>query len=127
MTKVKYTVEHIGTETPRPQIARNGALLSMQVAVAELERLHAALDYAHNAILHEMDNGRTPSLIRLEHGGQGIGLIEDALCGIDRRYDIRPMSHKCTCGGENIIFTHDSEGTLESVHCGDCSLEWDVS
>lgn len=44
-----------------------------------LNRYHAVLKYAHNAILHEIDNGRTPELIKEGNGGAGIGLIEDLL------------------------------------------------
>lgn len=48
-------------------------------AIELLNRYHAVLKYAHNAILHEIDNGHTPELIKEENGGAGIGLIEDLL------------------------------------------------
>lgn len=48
-------------------------------AVELLNRYHNVLKYAHNAILHEIDKGNAPTLIQEEHGGAGIGLIEDLL------------------------------------------------
>lgn len=48
-------------------------------AIEQLNRYHNVLKYVHNAILHEIDKGNTPTLIQEEHGGAGIGLIEDLL------------------------------------------------
>lgn len=76
MTKF-YTIQQVGTESPRPQIARDGMLLSHQGTIDELNALRAALEMTHKALLHEIDNGRTPYLLQ----GVGIGFIEDVLNG----------------------------------------------
>jgi hypothetical protein len=45
----------------------------------EIARLRAALAEAHMVISHEMDNGRTPYMLKRENGGKGLGYLEDAL------------------------------------------------
>lgn len=78
---IRKIEEYFGADIGYFEIGRR--LSSMGSRIAELEQLlnryHNVLKYAHNAILHEMDNGRTPTLMREEHGGEGIGLIEDLL------------------------------------------------
>lgn len=37
-----------------------------------------ALKKAHEILLHEMDNGRTPSMLQ----GVGLGYFEDVICGV---------------------------------------------
>lgn len=72
-----YTIQHVGNDAPRPQVCRNGALMSHQDAVNELNALRAALFLVHGALLHEIDNGRMPTELK----GVGIGFIEDVLNG----------------------------------------------
>lgn len=72
-----YTIQHVGTDSPRPQIARNGALMSAQGACDELNALRMALELTHKALLHEIDNGRFPTELK----GVGLGFIEDVLTG----------------------------------------------
>jgi hypothetical protein len=54
---------------------------------AELNELQArnaelleAVKKAHEILLHEMDNGRTPSMLQ----GVGLGYFEDVIAGIQR-------------------------------------------
>lgn len=44
-----------------------------------MNRQQKALRYAHKVILHEMENGRTPELLKAKNGGKGLGAIEDAI------------------------------------------------
>ena len=37
-----------------------------------------AVKKAHEILLHEMDNGRTPSMLQ----GVGLGYFEDVICGV---------------------------------------------
>ena len=48
------------------------------------EALEAALTEAHRVILHELDSGRTPYLLKAQNGGKGFGYLEDTLSGITR-------------------------------------------
>lgn len=48
----------------------------------EAEELKAALREAHRVILHEMDNGRTPYLLKAENGGKGLGYFENVITGV---------------------------------------------
>jgi hypothetical protein len=50
----------------------------------EIARLREAVVEAHRIILHEMDNGRTPSLLQAKNGGKGLGYFEDILSGVKR-------------------------------------------
>ncbi|MGB5804528.1 MAG: hypothetical protein WBH21_11065 [Vibrio anguillarum] len=43
--------------------------------------LEAALTEAHRVILHELDSGRTPYMLKAENGGKGLGYFEDVLTG----------------------------------------------
>ena len=49
-----------------------------------IEALTLALTEAHRVILHELDSGRTPYLLKAENGGKGLGYFEDVLSGINR-------------------------------------------
>jgi hypothetical protein len=52
----------------------------VQVHMArEIAILRAALAEAHKVILYEVDNGRTPHLLKRGNGGKGLGYLEDAL------------------------------------------------
>ena len=51
---------------------------------AAVTNLNAALVEAHRVILHEMDNGRTPYMLKAENGGKGLGYFEDVLGGVKR-------------------------------------------
>ena len=44
-----------------------------------IEALQEAVKEAHRIILHEMDNGRTPTMLKAEHGGKGLGYFEDLI------------------------------------------------
>lgn len=44
-----------------------------------IEELQQAVVEAHRIILHEMDNGRTPTMLKAEHGGKGLGYFEDLI------------------------------------------------
>ena len=53
--------------------------------LSELDTLEArnaelleAVKKAHEILLHEMDNGRTPSMLQ----GVGLGYFEDVICGV---------------------------------------------
>tara|TARA_R110002033_G_scaffold93339_3_gene142584 strand:+ start:14362 stop:14805 length:444 start_codon:yes stop_codon:yes gene_type:complete len=43
------------------------------------EALREAVVEAHRIILHEMDNGRTPTMLKAENGGKGLGYFEDLI------------------------------------------------
>jgi hypothetical protein len=47
-------------------------------AVERIEVLEEAVKKAHEILLHEMDNGRTPSMLQ----GVGLGYFEDIICGV---------------------------------------------
>ena len=51
---------------------------------ARIATLEAALTEAHRVILHELDSGRTPYMLKAENGGKGLGYFEDVLTGINR-------------------------------------------
>lgn len=42
------------------------------------DELLEAVKKAHEILLHEMDNGRTPSMLQ----GVGLGYFEDVICGV---------------------------------------------
>lgn len=44
-----------------------------------IETLEEAVKKAHEILLHEMDNGRTPSMLQ----GVGLGYFEDVIAGIN--------------------------------------------
>ncbi len=60
--------------------------LKMRVVTLEARNaeLEIALREAHRVILHEMDNGRTPYMLKAENGGKGLGYFEDVLGGVKR-------------------------------------------
>ena len=63
-----------------------GALYMKNMAnEARIAELNAALVEAHRVILHEMDNGRTPYMLKVENGGKGLGYFEDVLGGVKRQ------------------------------------------
>lgn len=51
--------------------------------IARIEALEAALTEAHRVILHELDSGRTPFMLKAENGGKGLGYFEDVLSGVN--------------------------------------------
>lgn len=53
----------------------NRKIESLQTRNAELLE---AVKKAHEILLHEMDNGRTPSMLQ----GVGLGYFEDVICGV---------------------------------------------
>lgn len=73
-----YKVQHVGTESPRPQITRDGALMSHQGVVDELNAMRVALVSVHQLLL---ENGTVP-----------LGLIEDVLNGayVNEQANIAP-------------------------------------
>ena len=48
-------------------------------AVERIEALEKAVKLAHSILLHEMDNGRTPTQLQ----GVGLGYFEDVIAGLD--------------------------------------------
>ena len=77
-------IDRIETRTARVSEPFTVAKMSHDEAIKQLNRYHNVLKYAHNAILHEIDRDNTPTLMQEEHGGAGIGLIEDCLGGVER-------------------------------------------
>ena len=66
-------------------ITKNNKTLNKLELHLELDALEArnaelleALKKAHEILLHEMDNGRTPSMLQ----GVGLGYFEDVICGV---------------------------------------------
>ena len=66
-------------------ITKNNKTLNKLELHLELETLEArntelleAVKKAHEILLHEMDNGRTPSMLQ----GVGLGYFEDVICGV---------------------------------------------
>lgn len=57
-----------------------GALYMKSLKQEErIEALEEALTLAHSILLHEMDNGRTPTQLQ----GVGLGYFEDVIAGLD--------------------------------------------
>jgi len=56
-----------------------GKPMSPDEMLIELNALREAVIEAHRIILHEMDNGRTPTMLKAEHGGKGFGYFEDLI------------------------------------------------
>lgn len=52
--------------------------MSVQLEARNAELLEA-VKKAHEILLHEMDNGRTPSMLQ----GVGLGYFEDVIAGLD--------------------------------------------
>jgi hypothetical protein len=48
-------------------------------AAQRIQTLEEALIKAHEILLHEMDNGRTPTMLQ----GVGLGYFEDVIAGLD--------------------------------------------
>jgi len=75
------------TDSERPEyILKNGRPLNIYGAKKDLEKmqqrieaLQEAVKEAHRIILHEMDNGRTPTMLKVKHGGKGLGYFEDLI------------------------------------------------
>ena len=44
-----------------------------------IEALREAVVEAHRILLHELDNGRVPTMLKAEHGGKGLGYFEDLI------------------------------------------------
>ena len=68
-------------------ITKNNKTLNKLELHLELDALEArntqlleAVKKAHEILLHEMDNGRTPSMLQ----GVGLGYFEDIICGVNR-------------------------------------------
>jgi hypothetical protein len=60
---------------------------NLTLAMGErIKALEAALTEAHRVILHELDSGRTPSMLKAENSGKGLGYLEDVLSGINHPY-----------------------------------------
>lgn len=67
-------------------ITKNDKTLNKLELHYELDTLEArnaelleAVKKAHEILLHEMDNGRTPSMLQ----GVGLGYFEDIICGVN--------------------------------------------
>lgn len=75
----EYNISYSGNESPRPTICRDDKQMSIEEVVKELNRLRAVAVEAHRVILHEMDSGRTPFMLKAKNGGKGLGYFEDAL------------------------------------------------
>ena len=91
----KYTTERmlksakIASEALLPDITLSGnafKIIELQAcpdmlshAVERNAELLEAVKKAHEILLHEMDNGRTPSMLQ----GVGLGYFEDVIAGID--------------------------------------------
>ncbi len=58
---------------------RTGLTIPHEELADELNRLQAVAIEAHKVILHEMDSGRTPHMLKSENGGKGLGYFEDSL------------------------------------------------
>lgn len=78
-------VEYVGLNRPE-YILKNGKAFNVYGAKKDLESLQArnaellkAVKKAHEILLHEMDNGRTPSMLQ----GVGLGYFEDIICGVN--------------------------------------------
>ena len=58
--------------------------VGVQTSVGTLETRNAelleAVKKAHEILLHEIDNGRTPSMLQ----GVGLGYFEDVICGVNQ-------------------------------------------
>lgn len=73
-------------QTGNQEIYRNGQLWRNETGdnfilsmAQHIEALQAVVVEAHRIILHEMDNGRTPTMLKAEHGGKGLGYFEDLI------------------------------------------------
>ena len=77
-------VEYVGLDRPE-YILKNGKALNIYGVKKDIEalqtrnaQLEEAVKKAHEILLHEMDNGRTPSMLQ----GVGLGYFEDVICGV---------------------------------------------
>ncbi len=81
--------EHIGNKhvdvTLIPATYEDALKMRVVTLEARNAELDAALREAHRVILHEMDNGRTPYMLKAENGGKGLGYFEDVLGGVKRQ------------------------------------------
>lgn len=80
----RYEVKYLGVLSPRPGIYHGDKAMSPEQVAQRLNELTEALTEAHRVILHELDNGRTPTMLKAEHGGKGLGYFEDVLAGVNR-------------------------------------------
>ena len=86
MSKDKFELVDY-TDGERPEyILKNGKSLNIYGAKKDLEKMQQRIEElrnavieAHRIILHEMDNGRTPTMLKAEHGGKGLGYFEDLI------------------------------------------------
>lgn len=85
---VHYEVKYLGVLNPRPTVYRDDKAMRLEEVVTELNRLYTALERALSILLHEMDNGRTPTMLR----NVGLGYFEDVLSGLDAEWRVsRPF------------------------------------
>ena len=66
----------------KPVIADNIRTEETAILLASSLQLRDALTEAHRVILHELDSGRTPFMLKAENGGKGLGYLEDTLSGV---------------------------------------------
>ena len=60
-------------------IQKDNRVLSIGQTAQELNALREAVVEAHRILLHELDNGRVPTMLKAEHGGKGLGYFEDLI------------------------------------------------
>ena len=78
----RYEVGYSSRSQSFPAVFNNGnEMKSISNVVNELNLLRDALTEAHRVILHELDSGRTPYMLKAENGGKGLGYFEDVLTG----------------------------------------------
>ena len=73
-----FMIESIGT-LDEPNTSRTIKTPYVKRLETRNAELLEAVKKAHEILLHEMDNGRTPSMLK----GVGLGYFEDVICGID--------------------------------------------
>ena len=78
---MKYQLTHVGVLASRPAVARDNVPMMPDEIVDQLNAYHDALVEAHRILLHEMDNGRTPTMLQ----GVGLGYFEDVLSYITHK------------------------------------------
>lgn len=73
---IKYEAVFNGSES---SIERDHITMGMSDVAQELNTLREAVVEAHRILLHELDNGRVPTMLKAEHGGEGLGYFEDLI------------------------------------------------
>ena len=83
----KYTLNYASKPQINMSIYEGNKELSVKETLGVIDTLEArnaqleqAVRKAHEILLHEMDNGRTPSMLQ----GVGLGYFEDVIAGINR-------------------------------------------